>query len=185
VRDFSNILVQIARAADRQFGHVTRQQLLDLGVPSATVAFWSRNGRLIRVHAGVYAVGHRQHTAIAIAAAAVLACGSDAVLSHDSAAALWGVRKWPTMPEVAAPHGRRRPGIRGHRAQTLTAKDIRRQRNLSVTSPSRTILDIQDRLTDRQLVRAVQELRLHEHLRATELGCLLNQSTRISTLVDP
>jgi hypothetical protein len=51
--------------------------------------------------------------------AAVLACGPDAVLSHDSAAALWGVRKWPTVPEVTAPHGHRRPGIRGADGKTI------------------------------------------------------------------
>jgi hypothetical protein len=185
VPDFAQLFTNIARLANRQVGHVTRQQLLDLGLPSPTITYWTRNGRFIRVHAGVYAVGHRQHGPIGLAMAAVLACGPDAVLSHDSAAALWGVRKWPTVPEVTAPHGHRRPGIRGHRSQTLTAKDIRRQRNLRVTSPSRTILDIQHRLTDRQLVRAVQELRLHDHLRAAELARLLNQSTRISKLVDP
>ena len=58
--------------------------------------------------------------------AAVLACGDQAVLSHDSAAALWGIRTWPAAPEVTAPHDRRRPGIRAHRTETLTRSDIRR-----------------------------------------------------------
>ena len=164
---------------------MTRQQLLDLAVPSATITDWVRNGRFIQVHAGVYAVGHQQHTAIAKAMAAVLACGPDAVLSHDSAAALWGVRTWPARPEVTAPHDRRRPGIHTHRTQTLTRKDIRRQRGIRVTSPSRTVVDIQARLTDAQLVRAVNELRLHKHLRATELERLLSASKRIANLIDP
>jgi very-short-patch-repair endonuclease len=186
VRDFSNLLVKIARLADRQFGHVTREQLLHLGVPPATIAYWATvNGRLITVHAGVYAVGHQQRTAIATAMAAVLACGPDAVLSHDSAAALWGVRTWPPRPEVTAPHDRRRPGIRAHRTQTLLRKDIRRHRNIHVTSPSRTIRDIQSRLSDRQLVRAVNELRLHDQLGATELKRLLKAAARVSRLIDP
>ena len=185
MRDFAQITTKIARLADRQFGHVTRQQLLELGVPSATITHWVRNRRHIRVHAGVYAVGHQQHTSIALAAAAVLACGDQAVLSHDSAAALWGVRRWPSLPEVTAPHDRRRPGIRTHRTETLTRKDIRRHSNLRVTSPARTILDIQARLTDRQLVRAVNELRLHQHLRATELQRLLTASPRVARLIDP
>lgn len=185
MRDFSNTAVKIARVADRQFGHVTRQQLLDLDVPSATIAHWVTNARLIRVHTGVFALGHQQHTAIAVAMAAVLACGPDAVLSHDSAAALWGVRTWPTQPELTAPHQRRRGGIRTHRSKTLTRTDIRRHRNIRVTGPSRTILDIEPRLTDRQLVRAVNELRLQEHLRATELGRLLKASKRVARLIDP
>ena len=175
----------MSRIADRQFGHVTRGQLLDLGLPSQTIARWIENARLITVHAGVYAVGHPQHTAIAKAMAAVLACGPDAVLSHDSAAALWGIRTWPAAPEVTAPHDRRRPGIRTHRTHTLTRKDIRRHRNLRVTSPSRTLLDLQPRLTDRQLVRAVNDLRLAKHLRATELHRLLTASPRIHRLIDP
>lgn len=171
--------------ADRQFGHVTRQQLLELGLPAQTIVRWLDNDRLSRVHAGVYAVGHRQHTAIALAMAAVLACGERAVLSHDSAAALWGVRKWPSLPEVTAPHDSRRTGIRTHRTQTLITKDVRRHRNIRVTSPSRTILDIQDRLTDKQLTRAINELRLQKHLKTTELDRLLSNSTRIRNLIDP
>jgi very-short-patch-repair endonuclease len=185
LRDFSAIRIKIARVAARQFGHVTRQQLLELGLPSQTIARWIENARLTRVHTGVYAVGHQQHTPIAAAMAAVLACGDQAVLSHDSAAALWGVRTWPSRPEVTAPHDRRRPGIRTHRTETLTHRDIRRERGIRVTSPSRTIVDIQGRLTDAQLVRAVNELRLHKHLRAAEIGRLLEASTRISSLIDP
>lgn len=185
MRGFSNIAVKIARLTARQYGHVTRQQLLDLGVPSATIAYWVTNGRLIPVHAGVYAVGHAQHSSLAQAMAAVLACGPDAVLSHDSAAALWGVRIWPSLPEVTAAHHRRRKGIRTHRTETLTRTDIRRHRNIRVTSPSRTILDIQSRLTDRQLTRAVNELRLHQHLKTTELQRLLEASPRAARLIDP
>ncbi len=152
---------------------------------SPTITHWVTNKRLIRVHAGVYAVGHAQYSPIAKAMAAVLACGPEAVLSHDSAAALWGVRTWPSLPEVTAPHDRRRDGIRGHRTQTLTRQDIRRHRNIRVTSPSRTIQDIQARLTDKQLTRAINELRLHKHLKATELERLLAASPRARRLIDP
>jgi len=185
LRDFSNIAVKIARVAERQYGHVTRQQLLNLSVPSATIAYWVGNSRLIKIHTGVYAVGHAQGGPLAAAMAAVLACGPDAVLSHDSAAGLWGIRMWPSMPEITAPHCRRRPGIRTHRTETLTRKDIRRHRNVRVTSPSRTILDIQGRLTDKQLTRAINELRFQTHLKATELNRLLKASPRAARLIDP
>jgi hypothetical protein len=171
--------------ADRQYGHVTRRQLLELGIPARTIAAWGENRRLITVHAGVYAVGHAQKSALAKAMAAVLACGDRAVLSHDSAAALWDIRRWPPVPEVTCALERRRPGIRTHRTETLTTRDVRRHHNIRVTSPSRTILDIQTRLTDRQITRAVNELRLHQHLKATELERLVNRSTRIANLIDP
>jgi hypothetical protein len=185
LRDFDHIATKIARITERQFGHVTRQQLLDLGVPSPTITHWARNRRLVRVHAGVYAVGHAQHSALAKAMAAVLACGDRAVLSHDSAAALWGVRRWPQVPEVTCALQRRRPGIRTHRTETLTTRDVRRHHNIRVTSPSRTILDIQTRLTDKQLTRAINELRHAKHLRATELQRLLDASPRAKRLIDP
>ena len=185
MREKGAIHAQISRLADRQFGHVTRRQLRNLAIPPRTIGSWVENERLIKVHAGVYAVGHRQHTAIATAMAAVLACGDQAILSHDSAAALWGIRIWPRQPEVSAPTEKRRPGIRTHRTTTLTRQDIRRHRNIRVTSPSRTILDIESRLTDRQLTRAINDLRLNKHLKATELDRLLNRSTRIRNLIDP
>ena len=49
-------------------------------------------GRLHRVHRGVYAVGHPVLTGHGRLMAAVLAGGEGAVLSHASAAALWGMR---------------------------------------------------------------------------------------------
>ena len=49
-------------------------------------------GRLHPVSAGVYAVGHRVLSQHGRWMAAVLAAGPGAVLSHRSAAALWGIR---------------------------------------------------------------------------------------------
>ncbi len=60
--------------------------------------------QLIRVHRGIYAVGHLPASVVDRAAAAVLACGPQAVLSHDSALALWGLRRqWPPEFEVTVP----------------------------------------------------------------------------------
>jgi very-short-patch-repair endonuclease len=175
----------MSRIADRQFGHVTRQQLLELAVPSATIAYWVTNRRLIRVHMGVYAVGHQQHSGPARAMAAVLACGPRAVLSHESAAALWDVRPWPRIPEVTCALERRRPGIRTHQTETLTTKHVRKHRNIRVTSPARTVLDLLPRLTDAQLIRMVNDLRLAEHMRGAELHRLLRASERVKALIDP
>ena len=169
----------------RQFGHVTRAQLLEIGVAARTINRWVHSARLVQVHAGVYAVGHQQRGALANAMAAVLACGPRAILSHDSAAALWGVRTWPSKPEVTAPIDHQRPGIRTHRSQTLTTNQVRKHHNIRVTSPSRTIQDIQSRLTDAQLIRAVNDLRLAKHMRQTELERLLAASPRAQALIDP
>jgi len=78
----------VSTIAQRQHGHITRAQLLALGFSARTISYMVARGELIRVHAGVYAVGYLRVEPVARAMAAVLACGKDAVLSHDSAAAL-------------------------------------------------------------------------------------------------
>jgi Transcriptional regulator, AbiEi antitoxin/Protein of unknown function (DUF559) len=170
--------------ADRQHGHVTREQLLGLGLSARAIAARVRAGKLIRVHAGVYAVGAPRRTALAKAAAAVLACGPEAALSHESALALWGLRKWPATPEVTAPKERRRPGITTHRSTTL-AGDVWTRNGIRTTNPVRTIVDIAARRTDRQLTRLVQDARIAKHLNDTVLRRLLLRCPRLQPLIDP
>jgi very-short-patch-repair endonuclease len=184
VREKVPLDAQISLVADRQHGHVTREQLLGLGLSARAVAARQHAGRLIRVHAGVYAVGAPRRTALARAAAAVLACGPQAALSHESALALWGLRDWPRIPEVTAPTEKRRPGIKTHRSTTL-AGDVRAHQGIRTTSPARTMVDIAPRRTDRQLIRLVQDARLGHHLNDTALRRLLRRCPRLQALVDP
>lgn len=155
-----------------------------LGLSARAIAARVRAGKLIRAHAGVYAVGAPRRTALARAAAAVLACGRQAALSHESALALWGLREWPATPEVTAPRERRRPGIRSHRSTTL-AGDVWTRNGVRTTNPVRTIVDVAARRTDRQLVRLVQDARLKKHLNDTSLRRLLLRCPRLQALIDP
>lgn len=157
VLDRDHLSIQIATTAGRQHGHITRAQLLALRVSHARIQRWCRAGRLIHIHAGVYAVGYRRVEPIGVAMAATLACGDGAVLSHDSAAALWGWRRWPDVPEVTVARQRRRPGIRTHRTRSLPRRDRTRQLGVPVTSPERTIREIESRLTRKQFTRMVKD----------------------------
>lgn len=77
--------------------------------------------------------------------AAVLACGEGAVLSHRSAAALWGIgREKPGEIEVSAHFSSRNrpPGLRVHRRYGLRREGIVEHRSIPVTSVVRTILDL-------------------------------------------
>src|SRR3954471_486081 len=85
--------VPLAELAQRQHGVVTLSQLRSLGLTASGVRDRAARGRLHRVHRGVYSVGHPLLTGGGRRMAAVLACGPDAVLSHRSAAALWGLRR--------------------------------------------------------------------------------------------
>ena len=85
--------------------------------PPARSSTALRTGRLHRVARGVYAVGWPQLTPKRRWMAAVLACGDGAVLSHRSAAALWGSRQGAqrSCRRQRAPAGRTTggPGSRG------------------------------------------------------------------------
>jgi very-short-patch-repair endonuclease len=156
--------IQIASIAAKQHGQVTRAQLLAVGISHARIQRWCGQGRLTRVHAGVYALGYRHPEPIANAMAAVLACGSGAVLSHESAAALYGWRRWPNKPEVTATRDRRRAGIRSHTTRSLPRADVTRQLGVPVTSPERTIREIESRLTRKQFTRIVKDASLQRRL---------------------
>ena len=65
----------LQRLVQRQYGHVSRRQLLDAGFSDGLIYSWLRRGRLHRVHHGVYALGYPRIEPIALAAAAVLAGG--------------------------------------------------------------------------------------------------------------
>lgn len=149
----------IAAVAERQFGYITRAQLLALGLGRRAIQSRIETGRLIPVHVGVYAVGYVNRTPVARACAAVLACGEPAALSHGSGATLWGFKKhWdePFEVTVGTSH-RHRPGIAIHRSRTLVRRDITRHHGIRVTSPARTMLDYAPRLTDRRLGRLVND----------------------------
>jgi very-short-patch-repair endonuclease len=76
--------------------------------------------------------------------AAVLSCGSEALLGFRSAAALWGLLEVaPKVVEVVVPvHvSRCRPGIRIHRRSGLRSEDCATHELIPVTSPATTLVD--------------------------------------------
>ena len=164
---------RIAALACRQRGYITRKQLLSLGVSRHQINHRVKIGRLIPVYAGVYAVGHLPTLPQDRAYGALLACGPGAVLSHGTAATVWGVfKRWEVPFEVTAPHVHRRRGIRAHRA-ALERRDITVQLGLRVTSPARTMLDIAPRLSEKSATRAVDDLRRPGLLQLGDLADVL------------
>ena len=130
--------------ADEQYGVITCGDLRRIGFTDARIDVWSRRGRLVRIHSGVYAVGHRHLRPEGVRLAAVLAFGEGACLSHRSAAAHWSLmRISQTLIDVSAPRSRRgAPDVRIHRPCRLSAADITTHKAVPVTTVSRTLLDI-------------------------------------------
>lgn len=135
-------------------------ELRACGLTRDAVGVRVRNGRLHRRYAGVYAVGHTGLSLEGQFMAAVKACGPAAVLSHFSAAALFGLIRWEDRwPEVtvtsAGTHLQR--GLRVHRTRLLDPGDVTRRRGIPVTSPARTLLDLAAVLPYPSLRRAIRE----------------------------
>jgi len=109
--------------------------------------------------------------------AALLACGPGAVLSHGSAAALWGFGSEPHgLVEVSLPEGMRsrRPGIRAHRRTALRPDEVTEHEGVRVTVPIRTLIDQATWLAPAQLERAVNEADKLERVRAGVLYAALD-----------
>lgn len=150
----------IAQIAFTQHGVITLEQLRSTGLGAGAIDLRVHNGRLHRLHRGVFAVGHTRISQEGRWLAAVLALGEGAVLSHMSAAALWGIRPSSSAfahVTVPTPGGRRRrPGIVVHRSLTLGPADVDEQNAIAVTSVSRTLLDLAGVLAPGRLERAVE-----------------------------
>ena len=167
----------IAALASKQYGYVTRAQLMALGMGSRAIDYRIATGSLIPVYAGVYAVGHVPVGPLPRAYAAVLACGDRAVLSHGSAATLWGFDKgWRRPYEVTVPTLHKRDGIKVHRSRMLARCDITRQLGIPVTSPARTVLDCSPRLTGKRLSRFVNDALRTPYLHVPDLADVLNRN---------
>jgi very-short-patch-repair endonuclease len=165
---------RIARIAGEQHGIVTTAQLVEAGLTKSAIAKRAKQGRLHRLHQGVYAVGCEALSEEATWMGAVLACGMDAVLSHGAAAVHWGLLRPLNGPiDVTVPHHngrRRRRGLRIHRCATLgaplsTTRTLRRpadplvtvRDHIPVTTVGRTLVDIRATLPPRLVRRAVRQ----------------------------
>lgn len=91
----------------------------------------------------MYSVGLNPLSAAGRYLAAVMACGSEGVLSHRSAADLWGLRPTASRLEVTVPEVTRDiPDIDIHRSRVLTSSDATVKDRIPVTSVPRTLLDL-------------------------------------------
>lgn len=170
----------IARIAAQQHGAITTRQLNSAGLGRMGISERARNGRLHRLHRGVYAVGHRAPSLHQRWMAGVLACGEGAVLSHHSAAALWDLLRpidGPVHVSVPTTSGRlSRRGIRIHRCPSLRdppssppsnrqggrrgGRITTRRQGIPVTTIQRTIDDLEGTVAPYLVRRARRQAEL-------------------------
>jgi very-short-patch-repair endonuclease len=121
---------------------VGRAQLAALGFTRREIELLVRGRRLIRLHRGVYAVGHEALSDRGRIIAALLAVGPGAVVSHTAAAYVW--KLIPSLPPFVhvtlidrVP--RRRRGIAIHQASRL---DTTIHQQLPITTPAQTLAQL-------------------------------------------
>jgi hypothetical protein len=178
----SHFYATISRLAAAQHGVVSSAQLRAHGIDRCRAKRWVADGRLHRVHHGVYRVGHRAPSVLADYMAAVLACGPGAVLGHRAAAHL--LRLLPggaPPPEVIVPTlgGRARPGIVIHRVAELAVLDTSEFDRIPIATVPRVLLDIAPRTAQKSLTRACHRAWVHHETGLREIeACIARNPTR-------
>jgi predicted transcriptional regulator of viral defense system len=108
----------VSQFAENEHGVADLDDLLRLGFSRSAVRRWAESGRLYRVHRGVYAIGRRDLSVHGKWLAAVKACGRGAALNHQTAAALWHLRRGSGAAiHVTTPRRVRPRGLIVHRGE--------------------------------------------------------------------
>jgi very-short-patch-repair endonuclease len=134
--------------------------LQGLGFTPKGVKHRVASGRLHPISKGVYAVGRPELTPHGRWMAAVLVCGDEAMLSHRSAAQLWGIgheegnRIDVTVRRRTEIH---RKGLKVRARPSLDAGSVVVRHGIPVTDPVQTLIDLATELRPLRLERAVNE----------------------------
>ncbi len=142
-------------------GLVTRAALRAVGASDREIDWALKVGDVIRVRRGVLATPGIPLTAARLQAAAVLAGGEGAVLSHFAAA---GRHRFPGVApgalEISVPRQRaaRMDGVVAHSAPDLQRIDTVNVDGLPCTAPARTALDLTSLVGPKVLRRIVAHL---------------------------
>jgi len=157
---------ELTTLATRQHGVVSARQLVAMGFSRQLLVAEADRGRLLPLHQGVYAVGHRRLNWHGRCWAAVLGAEANetdevvwpAVASHGSAAYLWGLYRFaPERIEVTAPIRRRATReFRVHFSSILAAEDRLEREGIPVTSVPRLLLDLSIRAKPEQIERLLE-----------------------------
>ena len=131
----------------RQHGTISNSQAIGAGLSAEQVLGLLRAGAWLRPTAGVYRSAEAPETDQQRVWLALLAAGRGAVVSHHSAAALWGLDGAALLPvHVTIPPTRstRRPGnlVIAHRSRDMRNRYATNHLGYPVTDPARTIIDV-------------------------------------------
>lgn len=171
--------IKLGALVTRQFGVVSRGQLYDLGYDRGAIGHWLKTGRLVRLHQGVYAVGHERLTMRGRWMAATLTGGPGAVLSHFAAARLLDLHpsnRATIEITVDAPPRKRRRGRLLVNCMTLHQDDVTTVDGIAVTSVTRTLVDLAGHMHPEQLRRCFEQAQRMDVLDLAALRATIDRS---------
>jgi very-short-patch-repair endonuclease len=144
---------------------LTRRDLEVLGFSKMAIDHRVQTGRLHLISRGIYSVGRPELTPKGRWMAAVLVCGDEAMLSHRSAAQLWGIGHEEGKRIDVTVRRRReihRAGLKVRMRPSLGAGSFVVRFGIPVTHPVQTLIDLTPELRPMQLERAVNEADKHD-----------------------
>jgi very-short-patch-repair endonuclease len=169
----------LAELAVRQQGLVAYWQLIELGFGRGAIEHRVATKRLHRMLPGVYAVGHAVVSRDGWLMAAVLMCGSEAVLSHSSALELRGIiRPGRFARQVTVPGSGResRAGVIVHQTRRLHPEDHGQLQGIPVMAVPRALLGFASQARHDELVRSLEQCQRLRLFDAGPIDDLLGRS---------
>jgi very-short-patch-repair endonuclease len=164
----------LAEVAGAQLGLVCVSQLRELGIGRSAMRHRLAKGSLHVVLPSVLAVASPMLQPRGVETAALLAAGDGALISHESAAALWVLTPTPSFVviTVIGRNVKHQPGVRVHRVKTLDIRDVRIHQGFPVTSAARTLIDC---ATTTAIDRLLNEARVLKLVNNAEIDAAMDR----------
>lgn len=152
-------LSELVALSHKQHGLMTHAQAISAGMNRMAISRLVRSGAWQLVRPRVFRRKATSQTEDQALMAVCLWLGEGVVVSHRSAARLYGLKVDPGEPEVTSP-----PRFRGelagvivHRTRSMDDADRRVRRAIPVTSAARTLIDLASCLAEEELAIVVEE----------------------------
>jgi len=146
--------------AETQAGYFTSEQARSVGFTPSLLAYHAQGRQFERIERGLYRLNRFPATPHEDLFVASLSAGLHAVISHDSALALYELSDLlPSEIHLTVPRtsSRRHPGLRLH-TNRLEESEITQYNGLRVTTVPRTIADAAaGGLADELVIQAIQQ----------------------------
>jgi hypothetical protein len=153
-------LKQMTRLQQDQLGLVAVDQMRDLDLSRSAIRWQVKSGRLVKVGRSVFSSPTAARPFDFKILAAILHASDGAFASHESALELWNL----PLPSAAAievttalGHRPRTAGVRWHRTGHYEAADVTRLRQLAISTPERSIVDVSGRFSAPVLGKLIDE----------------------------